>query len=86
MWARFVQALRDLVTGKDGKTWDLGRLSWAGCSAAVVVLAGWQEAHGTTVPLRDLALSLSGIAVTHGAALGLKASTEPAAPSGGPDA
>ena len=77
MGARILQALRELVTGKDNTTHDLGKWSWLGCSLSVVALAAWHEAHGVVVPLKDLALSLSGIAVTHGAALGLKASTEP---------
>ena len=71
--------LKQLFTGKDGITLDMGRVSWAGCTVAVLALAAYHEHQGIRVPVKDLALALSGIAVTHGAALGLKSSTEPGA-------
>jgi hypothetical protein len=71
--------LKMLFTGKDGVTLDMGRVSWAGCTAAVLALAAYHEHQGVRVPVKDLALALSGLAVTHGAALGLKSSTEPGA-------
>lgn len=66
-----------LFTGRDGVTLDMGRVSWAGCTLAILALAAYHEHQGIRVPVKDLALALSGVAVTHGAALGLKSNTEP---------
>lgn len=66
--------LRHLFTGKDGETWDLGRVSWAGCFLAVV-------GHDAMRPgsLQDLAVALAAVTAAHGFALGFKAKTEPEA-------
>lgn len=69
--------LRDLFTGADGVSHDLGRWSWAGSWAAVVGLAGWHAYHGTAPSIGDLAQSLSVVAAAHGAALFAKQQTEP---------
>ena len=70
-----------LTTGLDNYTPDIGRWSWLLCTASVLCLAAWHEAHAIRESLKDLAFALSGIAVTHGAALGLKARTEPSGDS-----
>ncbi len=77
--ANFLQALRELVTGKDNTTHDMGKWSWVICTLAVLAHDGWQLAHQVAVSVQDLALALAAVVVAHGAALGLKAKTEPGA-------
>ena len=74
-WLR--EKLRLVFTGRDNQTLDLGRLSWAASYLAVVGHDGWLIYKGTPGSVRDLAIALAAVAAAHGAALGLKASTEP---------
>ena len=69
--------LRDLFTGVDGATHDLGRWSWAGSFAAVVAAAAGNWWHGVAIDLVALGTALSGVAAAHGAALWAKRDTEP---------
>jgi len=66
-----------LFTGKDNKTHDLGRWSWAGSFAAVVVAAGANWWHGTVIDVQVLATALALVAGAHSAALWAKKDTEP---------
>lgn len=68
---------KDLVTGKDGKTHDLGRWSWAVSTASILILAAWHEHKGIQVGLQELGISLGAVVTAHGAALGFKNKTEP---------
>lgn len=74
-----MRALLELVTGKDNRTHDLGRWSWAICMLAVLAHDAWQLRGGAEVNIKDLAIALAAVAAAHGVALGLKASTEPGA-------
>jgi len=78
MGTRIVQAIRQLITGRDNQTHDLGRYSWAISTAAVLAHDACQLHAGAAVSVRDLAIALAAVAAAHGVALGLKASTEPA--------
>jgi hypothetical protein len=69
--------LRQLVTGVDGKTHDLGRWSWAGSFLAVVAAAAGNWWHGLAIDLVALGTALGAVAGAHGAALFLKRDTEP---------
>jgi hypothetical protein len=69
--------LRDLMTGVDGVTHDLGRWSWAGSWAAVVSAAGANWWHGAAIDLMQLGGALCAVATAHGAALFMKRDTEP---------
>lgn len=64
--------IRHLFTGKDGVTWDLGRVSWAVCTLGVIV-------HDLFKPgtVMEFATALAAIAAAHGFALGVKSATEP---------
>lgn len=75
-----LKILRELFTGVDGKSHDLGRYSWAGCWLGVTASAAGTFWHGHDVPLNDLALAYSGVAAAHGAALWAKKDTEPKPP------
>ena len=86
-WAWLKARAHDLLTGQDNKTHDLGRWSWATCTAAALAHDAWQLAHGVQTNVKDLAFALASIAGAHGIALGMKSTTEPTTPpSGGPDA
>ena len=67
----------NLFTGRDNQTLDLGRISWAVSTLALLCLAGWHEFQGTRVGLTELGTALGAVVVTHGVALGLKGKTEP---------
>jgi hypothetical protein len=69
--------MRQLLTGADNATHDLGRWAWAGSFLAVVVAAGANWWHGASVGLQDLATALGIVAATHGGALWAKKDTEP---------
>lgn len=68
---------KDLVTCADGKSYDIGRVSWVVSTGAVLAAAGWNAWRGAPVSLTELATALSGVVVAHGAALWAKAVTEP---------
>ena len=73
----FLRALRELVTGRDNSTHDLGRWSWLVCTAAILAHDWWQLHAGVTVTVKDLSLALAAVVTAHGAALGFKSNTEP---------
>lgn len=69
--------LRQLLTGADNATHDLGRWSWAGSFLAVVAAAVGNWWHGLALDLQGLATALGVVAGAHGAALWAKKDTEP---------
>jgi len=68
---------RQILTGRDNSTHDMGRWSWLLCVGAVLVHDGFQVYKGLDVNPKDLAFALAAVVAAHGAALGFKASTEP---------
>ena len=68
--------IRHVFTCADGVTYDIGRVSWAICLASVIA-AGLHSAWHGTIDLVAFGTALSGVVLTHGAALGFKANTEP---------
>ena len=69
--------LLQLITGKDNTTWDLGRISWALSFVAVIAHEAYQLAHNAGASVRDFAIALAAVSAAHGAAIGMKANTEP---------
>lgn len=69
--------LKQLVTGKDNTTHDLGRWSWIVSMTTVIGHSVWTVAHGTQIDLIQLAAALSAVVAAHGAALFMKKGTEP---------
>ena len=65
------------LTGADNQSWDIGRISWAVSTLAVLGLAIWHEAHHQPESIQQLGLSLTAIATGHGIGIGLKGRTEP---------
>jgi len=68
--------IKQLLTGKDNTTYDLGRVSWLVGMFAVILLAAYEVLHGT-VSLRELAESLGIVSAAGGASVAMKSKTEP---------
>ena len=69
--------LKNIVTGKDNETHDIGRWSWVLSFLAVVIIGLWQVIDGNAVSLRELAESLGLVSGAHSASLWAKKDTEP---------
>jgi hypothetical protein len=69
--------LKNIVTGKDNETHDIGRWSWVLSFLAVVIIGIWQVVNGNAVSLRELAESLGLVSGAHSASLWAKKDTEP---------
>lgn len=76
----FTKILRELMTGIDGQSHDLGRYSWLASFTSVTGIALWHEWRGVPVDLMVLATAHGAIAAAHSAALFMKRSTEPKPP------
>lgn len=70
-------SLKDLFTGKDNQTHDLGRWSWAISMLTVVGGAAYKLHLGQDVSLSDMAQAISLVVAAHGVALWAKRDTEP---------
>ena len=68
--------LKQLLTGKDNQTYDLGRVSWLVGMVAIIALAGYEVIH-STISLRELAESLGIVSAAGGASVAMKSKTEP---------
>lgn len=64
------------LTESDNQTWDIGKISWAISTLAVLGLAGWHEGHKIKESIQQLGLSLTAIATGHGIGIGMKRGTE----------
>lgn len=76
-----MSVLKDLFTGIDGMSHDLGRWSWAGSFAAVLAAGIWNAYHGVALSLTEIAMAFGTVAGAHGAALFMKRDTEPKEPA-----
>ena len=70
------EILKQLLTGKDNATYDLGRVTWLLGFVAVIGLAGYEVMHGS-VNLRELAEALGIVSGASGASVMMKKDTEP---------
>ena len=68
--------LKQLLTGKDNTTYDLGRVTWLLGFVAVIGLAAYEVMHGS-VNLRELAEALGIVSGASGASVMMKKDTEP---------
>ena len=68
--------LKQLLTGKDNATYDLGRVTWLLGFVAVIGLAGYEVMHGS-VNLKELAEALGIVSGASGASVMMKKDTEP---------
>ena len=70
------EILRQLLTGKDNTTYDIGRVTWLLGTIAVIALAAY-EVSTSQINLRELAESLGIISAAGGASTMMKKDTEP---------
>ena len=70
------QILKQLLTGKDNETYDIGRVTWLLGVVAVIALAGY-EVMRDSVNLRELAEALGIISGAGGASIMMKKDAEP---------
>ena len=71
------KVLRHLFTGRDGVTFDLGRVLWLKFAAAYVGLSALHLSHGGAFDPMTWAAGAGTILAAGGGALALKAGTEP---------
>lgn len=72
-------ALKTLFTSSDNQSYDIGRVVWAAGTFALIAFEAFSLWRGAAFDPQMFALSLSTIAVGHGASLKLKSDTEPEA-------
>ena len=70
------ELLKQLLTGKDNQTYDIGRVSWVIGLIAVIALAFYEVMH-STVSIRELAEALGIVSAAGGASVAMKSKTEP---------
>ncbi|MBU6246485.1 MAG: hypothetical protein KGN77_01915 [Xanthomonadaceae bacterium] len=76
--------LVDCLTGKDGTTFDMGRLLWAWGVISFTGLAGYSVVYlHAAFDAVGYGTGFAGVLAAGGAALGFKAKTEPDPPAGG---
>ena len=70
--------LADILTGKDGHTYDIGRILWAWSVVSFTALGGYDLVHaGYRFDPVAYGTGIAAVLASGGAALGLKARTEP---------
>ena len=72
-----MSCIKDLLTGADGETHDIGRWSWLGSIGGVFALAVHEVWTGKAVDFASLGAGIAAIVTAHGAALWAKKDTEP---------
>jgi hypothetical protein len=70
------EILRQLLTGKDNKTYDIGRVTWLLGTITVIALAAY-EVSTAQISLRELAEALGIVSAAGGASTMMKKDTEP---------
>ena len=71
------QDIKNMFTGKDNKTLDLGRVLWAQAVMAYLAVAIYNVHNGAVIDFIAFGTGISAVLAAGGAAIGLKASTEP---------
>jgi len=74
--------IRDILTGKDGITHDIGRWSWVGSLAALFAITIHEAWTGKTIDLQAFGVAVAAIVTAHGTAIWAKKDTEPGAANG----
>ena len=71
------QLTKELFTGKNNNTLDMGRVTWGASFITICIVAGTTIMTGGAVGIAELGIALATIAAGHGAAIKMKSSTEP---------
>lgn len=74
---KFDKFVKDLFTGRDNKTYDIGRVLWFGSAVAFVGLTAYAIHQGGIFDPIAWGTGMAAIIGAGGVALGFKASTEP---------
>lgn len=69
--------LRDCFTGRDSKTWDIGRILWALSVIVYLSLAIWDVAATHTFEYQEFGIGIGAVLAGGGLGINLKKSTEP---------
>jgi hypothetical protein len=69
--------LKQLFTGQDGQTQDIGRWSWVISLLGVIAVATHEAWTGKLVDLQALGIAIAAVVGAHGAAIAMKKDTEP---------
>jgi uncharacterized protein with PQ loop repeat len=75
---RFSYLAKQLLTGRDNETYDLGRVSWVICLIAVIGFSIYQILH-TEFSLREFGETIGAVVGVHSAGIWAKRDTEPQA-------
>ena len=76
-----IDITRQLLTGKDGETYDLGRVSWVICLFAVIGFAIYEIINTNTFSLREFGETIAAVVGVHSAGIWAKRDTEPEPPT-----
>ena len=68
--------IKQLLTGKDNATYDIGRVTWLISLVAIIALAFYEVTHNT-VSILELAESLGIVSAAGGDSVAMKSKTEP---------
>jgi hypothetical protein len=68
---------KQLLTGKDNKTHDLGRWAWAIGFMAIICIAIYEVIQSHSLSLRELAEALGIVSGAGGASVAMKQNSEP---------
>lgn len=69
--------LKDIVTGADNETHDIGRWSWIVSLFGVIGVVCFNIYHGAIVDVLNMSQALGAVVLAHGGALFAKSKTEP---------
>jgi hypothetical protein len=69
--------IKQLLTGRDNKTYDIARVSWMVSLFAILFIAGYEVYMHGTIGIRDLAESLGIVSGAGGASVWAKKDAEP---------
>ena len=73
----FGQLVMDTFTGADNRTLDLGRIMWVKMGIAYVGMSAWAVTHGAAFDPITWGTGAGAVLAAGGAALAIKANTEP---------
>jgi hypothetical protein len=74
---KIMAGLKQMFTGKDNKTLDLGRVLWAKAVVAFLAIGFYGIYKGNPMDYLAYGTGLAAVLAAGGAAIGLKAKTEP---------
>ena len=71
------ELLKQLLSGKDNQTHDIGRWSWMMSTLSIIAGGAWNAIHAGALDLTSFAQAIAFVVGAHGASLWAKKDTEP---------